>query len=114
MSRKKSLFAALVIVGLIIVCPRVDSSPLVTGGPYGGWTTIVNHPPGSDVFYATTSGAGVFKSVDHGQTWTRSNRGLSEFYLSPIAGDPLDANTLYVGAYNPYYNLEGVRFLVGN
>lgn len=43
---------------------------------------------------------GIVKSVDQGNTWTPSNRGLSDRSVSAIAVDPRDKMILFVGTSN--------------
>ena len=69
---------------------------------------LVIDPNNNNVFYATTQGeteytdkvgdgAGVFKSTDRGNNWTRINNGLNSLETNVLAVDPNDSDVLYLG-----------------
>ena len=69
---------------------------------------LIIDPNNSNVFYATTQGeteytdkvgdgAGVFKSTDRGNNWTRINNGLNSLETNVLAVDPNDSDVLYLG-----------------
>jgi photosystem II stability/assembly factor-like uncharacterized protein len=62
----------------------------------GGWLsaiTIVDDP--QDSVYVGCDVGGIYKSIDHGQTWEIKNSGLSTYYVQDIAYDPSAPSTLY-------------------
>ena len=75
-----------------------------TNGPYGGSIyTLYATPEG--VLFAGTDGAGIFRSMDLGDSWTPVNTGLPDF-----SGDGLSAsalaqkrNMLYAGTTDGLY-----------
>ena len=69
---------------------------------------LVIDPNNNNVFYATTQGeteytdkvgdgAGVFKSTDRGNNWTRINNGLNSLETNVLAVDPNDSDVFYLG-----------------
>ena len=56
----------------------------------------VSNGSGGTTFFASVYGAGVFKSVDNGVTWTDFNGGISGIPTSRIAAN---ASTLFLGTY---------------
>jgi len=60
-------------------------------------------PADADVLYAGTgwgasSGNGVFKSTDGGQTWAPANRGMIDYGITALAINPTDSQVVYAGA----------------
>ena len=75
-----------------------------TNGPYGGSISAIYATP-EGVLFAGTDGAGIFRSMDLGDSWTPVNTGLPDF-----SGDGLYAavfaqkrNMLYVGTTDGLY-----------
>lgn len=68
-------------------------------GPEGGTVTALAFTS-SGVIYAGSWGSGVYKSVDHGATWTFANRGLVNGFIYSLASDPTNSNVLYAGTYH--------------
>jgi photosystem II stability/assembly factor-like uncharacterized protein len=59
-------------------------------------------PTNPMILYAGTGGAGgggqgVYKSSDGGQTWTPSNKGMLDYYITALAVDPLNPQVVYAG-----------------
>ena len=96
------LNAAKSIVPIIcfLLCSSDATSPITwtpIGPGGGGWLpaiTVVNDAP-STVYVACDVG-GIYKSTDHGQTWSIKNKGLSMYYVQDIAYNPSKPTTLYV------------------
>lgn len=62
----------------------------------GGWLsaiTIVNDS--ADTMYVGCDVGGIYKSMDHGQTWVIKNNGLSTYYVQDIAYNPQIPDVLY-------------------
>ena len=76
-----------------------------TNGPYGGKITTL-YETTNDVLLAGTDGAGVFRSTDHGNSWTPVNTGLHNepdgrtLRVTAIAEK---GNKIYVGAHEALY-----------
>ena len=82
--------------------------PQFSGGNNDGWPTLPQkHPrstghlfafdPARGLVYAATFEHGVYRSDDHGYTWTPL--GASGRFLRGMAIDPADPDVLYVAAY---------------
>ena len=68
---------------------------------------IAIHPGNPDILYAVTSdapyhdqssGRGIFRSADAGNTWVAVNDGLGVLYFSAITIDPSNPSILYAGS----------------
>ena len=76
------------------VFSQVSWSPIGPGG--GGWlTTITVVNDADNTVYVGCDVGGIYKSIDHGNTWEIKNNGLSIYYVEDIAYDPLTPTTLY-------------------
>ncbi len=70
-------------------------------------SSIAINPTNSNIIYATTtdapyhdrsSGRGIFKSINAGDSWAAVNDGLSLLYFSSITIDPLNPSMLYASS----------------
>jgi len=69
-------------------------------GPFGGRiAAVAADPTNPATVYAGSFGAGVFKSVDGGDTWTAVNAGLPTLFINALAVDPANPAVLYAGPY---------------
>jgi photosystem II stability/assembly factor-like uncharacterized protein len=80
------------------------TTPLVVNfdhyGPEGGTVTaLATLPDQTDLIYAGSWGSGVFKSVDHGDTWTFASHGLTNLFVYSLAIDPTNPDIVYAGTY---------------
>ncbi len=67
-----------------------------TNGPEGAIVNAIAVDPLTPrTVYAGTEGAGVFKSIDAGGTWTPANNGLPGLLIYAVAVDPQASTTLY-------------------
>jgi photosystem II stability/assembly factor-like uncharacterized protein len=78
------------------------------GVVYAGTRTKVSYPP----FPSDTFGyGGVFKSIDHGVSWTVVNNGLPwyDLYIYGVAVDPTNADRVYAALHGSgiYRSLDG-------
>lgn len=62
--------------------------------------TVEQSPVNSDLIYAGTATAGLWKSTDKGLNWTLVTRDLDVNSVYSIALDPASANTVYFGESN--------------
>lgn len=62
--------------------------------------TVEQSPVNSDLVYAGTATAGLWKSIDKGMNWELMTRDLDVNGVYSIALDPLDQNTVYFGESN--------------
>jgi photosystem II stability/assembly factor-like uncharacterized protein len=63
----------------------------------GEMTSIATHPAGAGTAWVGTRDAGVFKTVDGGQTWTPSSVGLTFYPIRTLVVDPVVPTRLYAG-----------------
>jgi photosystem II stability/assembly factor-like uncharacterized protein len=92
----------------IIAIPAYTYLPLVMMpdplpvwlGPDGGTVVaLVIDPQQSNIMYAGSWGAGVFKSTDGGSSWQPANSGLGNLYINSLAIDPTHSSVVYAGTY---------------
>lgn len=57
--------------------------------------TIAIDPRNENVLFATLMGQGIAKSTDGGQTWRLSTNGLVSSFVTNVATDPVDPDTVY-------------------
>jgi len=84
-------------LALVFTAPaRAGLNRWTTGGPFGGTVEELAFDPGDPgVVYAGTYG-GVFRSEDHGLTWTAAHFGLAGALVIHLEVDPTSPGTLYV------------------
>ncbi len=76
-------------------------SPDLTNGPginltYGTITTLSVSPVNQDIIYAGTDDGNVWVSDDAGSTWDQINEGLPNRWVTRVAADPMDEETVYL------------------
>lgn len=69
--------------------------------------TITVHPSDSEVIFAGEFNEGVFKSLDHGQTWTPVSNGISSVIVYDVAVDPNDSTHIIAGTVSGTYEKKG-------
>jgi photosystem II stability/assembly factor-like uncharacterized protein len=57
---------------------------------------IAIHPKDENILFATLMGQGVAKSTDAGKTWKLSTKGMVSTFVTNVATDPVDPDTVYV------------------
>ena len=81
-----------------------------TNGPYGGTITALHATPKGTLF-AGTSGGGIFRSTDGGETWGSASEGLRVYednMLPGIFALAQKGNTLYAGTGGDlFYSADG-------
>lgn len=77
-------------IGPIAVHP-VDSDIAVTGNNIWQWTFH------NDLFPSSTSGEGIYKTVDGGVSWSKKTSGFIDVDVVALAVDPSNPNVAYVG-----------------
>src|SRR5689334_11007511 len=90
-------FLALACLALVSAVPaRAALNRWTSAGPDAGGPVVAlafsQSQPGT--VYAGTYG-GVFRSDDHGATWTSASFGLAAFQVSHLEADPLHPGTVY-------------------
>ncbi len=78
-------------------------------GPSGGSMQAVRFDPlDARILYAVTSAGGIFKSMDGGETWRSSSRGLETQEVLDVAVDPLRHETVFATTSETIYrSLDG-------
>lgn len=95
------LLTAMVLLSNLIM--RDGMSFAATGawtsnGPEGGQIkTLSIDPVTPNNLYAGTSGGGVFRSFNGGNTWNPANTGLTNYYVNSVAIDPATPFTIHAG-----------------
>ncbi|MCC7409215.1 MAG: hypothetical protein IT442_14205, partial [Phycisphaeraceae bacterium] len=86
-------------LGLVLMAPASHGGPAgwTSGGPYGGPVISLTIDPAAPGTLYAGSEVGVFKSTDFGATWQSGNTGLLNFRAGPLAIDPANPDTVYVG-----------------
>jgi len=69
-------------------------------GPSGGTfpALIIDKANPNNIFIGTW-GAGIYKSVDFGVTWSAINDGITNLKIQSLGMDPLDSQIIYAGTY---------------
>jgi photosystem II stability/assembly factor-like uncharacterized protein len=68
--------------------------------------TITVHPSDSEVIYAGEFNEGIFKSLDHGQTWTPAGD-VSAVIVHDVAVNPNDSTHIIAGTFSGTYEKKG-------
>jgi len=80
------------------------------------WSTYVTnllflslavHPNNSEIVFGGHLNLGVFKSMDHGQSWTPVNEGLSAVIVKDAVIDPNDSSHILAGTVSGVYEKTG-------
>jgi hypothetical protein len=77
------------------------SEPPAWLGPFGGSVVVLLPDPiNTNIVYAGSWGAGVYKSLDNGLNWQPARGGLTNLNINSMTINPLDPSTLYAGSYS--------------
>ena len=89
-----STFIIILLCGLAIALPNSDSSNVAA---YTYITSLAIDPTDTDIVYAATLGAGLYKSTNAGDNWLEINAeaGIRKYHV--VALDPQNPNILYAG-----------------
>ena len=68
--------------------------------PRDGITAILFDPNDAAVLYVGTANAGIYKSIDAGQSWQPSHSGLGGARITALVIDPQNPSVLYAGVSN--------------
>jgi|GEM_PF-1091999 len=60
-------------------------------------TAMVSDPTDTGVMYVGTNNAGIYKSIDGGNSWQPVHNGLGRAVIDTLVIDPYDSNALYAG-----------------
>ncbi len=71
------------------------SANLPSALTYGSITTLDVSKPDTNVYYAGTDDARVWRTVNRGGTWTEISAGLPKRWVTRVVADPVDAQVVY-------------------
>ena len=107
------------------VLPSYDSAPGTPAAPgaalsswsnlgpgnQGGRTrALIINPSNNNIMYAGGVGGGVWKSTDAGANWLPlADLQMSNIAVASLAFDPLNANTIYAGTGEGFFNGDAIR-----
>jgi photosystem II stability/assembly factor-like uncharacterized protein len=95
MSMRCLVFAmALLISGLLPAAEPTIWTPAGWGGG-GFYYAAAFHPTRDGVLYLAGDVSGVYKSIDHGRTWSMINNGLVNYGVFTLATDRTNPETIY-------------------
>ncbi|HEY2740300.1 MAG TPA: hypothetical protein VGK45_17955 [Thermoanaerobaculia bacterium] len=94
MITKIGLFALLALSLAASSVAAVQHTPI---GPEGGAVTALAVDPGSAATVYAGTGGGIYKSVDHGQSWTAASRGMTNVAIAALVIDPAEPRGLLAG-----------------
>jgi len=69
--------------------------------------TIIVHPSDSEIIFAGEFNEGIFRSQDHGQTWTPVSNGISAVIVNDVAINPNDSTHIIAGTFSGTYENKG-------
>ncbi|MCH7690283.1 MAG: hypothetical protein IIA17_04465 [candidate division Zixibacteria bacterium] len=72
----------------------------------GRLAALAVHPSDTNTIYIGNAGGGIFKTTDHGASWTSIFDDVGTFPVGAIAIDPADPNTIYVGTGEPNVRID--------
>jgi photosystem II stability/assembly factor-like uncharacterized protein len=74
--------------------------PIWDDRPLYQYTSLLFHPTDPDVIFFGTFPAGIYKSVDGGQSWKESNVGWTNDGVFSLVSHPDNPDIIYAGTYN--------------
>lgn len=84
------------------------SSSWSNRSPEGGTVNDIEIDPKNPlVMYITTEVAGIYKTVDGGQTWFPANKGIEGLGFCDIEISPINSNTIIAGGGSVYISKDG-------
>jgi photosystem II stability/assembly factor-like uncharacterized protein len=90
--------------------PRAASRWQAAGfGGAGRFLGVFPDPRQAGVVYATTERSGVYRSEDHGESWSPRSRGLRNLEVACFAIDPHASEVLYAGVGGSHRDRAGVH-----
>jgi photosystem II stability/assembly factor-like uncharacterized protein len=70
---------------------------------------IAVHPTDPNIVYIGAVAGGVWKTVNGGASWTSLNDFMSNLAVCALVIDPNNANTIYAGTGEGFFNLDAIR-----
>ncbi|HEY0782548.1 MAG TPA: hypothetical protein VGE98_08845 [Thermoanaerobaculia bacterium] len=101
----RPLCAAFAVPLLVAVAPLSAGvnrwTPIAPGAGFVNALAVAAGPTGAT--YAATADGGVFRSVDHGATWSAANQGLADLAVQDLRADPADPAVLFAATQSGLY-----------
>jgi len=89
----------LIVLALVVIPAHAGVNRWTSGGPEGGLVHAIAIDPSDATHVFAGTEAGVFRSVDNGQTWQPFSDGLSSStFLPAVTALAVAPSTLYAGA----------------
>ncbi|MBL8189457.1 MAG: hypothetical protein JNK38_15715 [Acidobacteria bacterium] len=90
--------------------PRLGTwTPLGPGNIGGRTRAILINPDNPDMMYAAGVAGGVWKTTNAGASWTPIADLIANIAVTCLAFDPKNANTIYAGTGEGFFNADSVR-----
>jgi len=85
------------LLALCLAASSVAAVQHTSIGPEGGAVTALAVDPGAAATVYAGTGGGIYKSVDHGQSWTAASRGMTNVAIAALVTDPTEPRGLLAG-----------------
>ena len=79
------------------------------GNVGGRVRSVLIHPTDTDTLWAGSVSGGIWKSINGGTTWFALDDFMATLAVSTMAMNPTNANTLYAGTGEGFYNADSIR-----
>ena len=90
--------------------PRLGTWTSLGPGNIGGRTrTIIINPDNPNIMFAGGVAGGIWKTTNAGASWTPIADLIANIAVTCMAFDPRNANTIYAGTGEGFFNSDGVR-----
>lgn len=90
--------------------PRLGTWASLGPGNIGGRTrTIIINPDNPNIMYAAGVAGGIWKTTNAGASWTPIADLIANLAVTCMAFDPKNANTIYAGTGEGFFNADSVR-----
>ncbi len=90
--------------------PRLGTWASLGPGNIGGRTrTIIINPDNPNIMYAAGVAGGIWKTTNAGASWTPISDLIANIAVTCLAFDPKNANTIYAGTGEGFFNADSVR-----
>ncbi len=100
--RTSSVVAAAILVGLLATSAQAEWESFGPGG--GGWLwSLTVAPDAAGTIYVGCDVGGVYRSSDHGSSWSMVTTGLQNYYVQALAVDAARPSTVYAGTRGGVY-----------
>ncbi|MGC9125170.1 MAG: VPS10 domain-containing protein [Caldisericaceae bacterium] len=118
--RHKFIIVTLMLVVIVAAAPNTSNIrsasrewiPLNNGFPVPNVIDLAVEPSNTNVMYAVTSQAGIYRTVDGGSNWAQMNNGIVDSNIFCVFIDPMKPQTVYAGGYDVFKSTNrGVQWI---